>query len=45
MSSRHWSTIVILILVNDHINYIISFRAKCEASWEVTEHWSASKLI
>ena len=40
-----WSSIVIQRLVNNHTNYIISFRAKCEAGWEVTEYWSTNNLM
>ena len=34
-SSKHWSSVVIQRLVDNHTNYIISFRAKCEAGREV----------
>ena len=44
-SSRHWSSIVIQILVNDHTNYIISLRAKCEAGREANEYWSTNNLM
>ena len=43
--SRHWSSIVIQRLVNDHTSYIISIRAKCEAGREATEYWSAGNLM
>jgi hypothetical protein len=39
-SSRHWSSIVIQRLINNHTSYIISTTAKCEADWEATEYWS-----
>jgi len=39
------SSIVIQRLVNDHIGYVISFSAKCEAGQEAIEYWSASNLI
>ena len=44
-SSRHWSSIVIQILVNDHTSYIISIRAKCEVDQEASEYWFASNLM
>jgi hypothetical protein len=41
----HWYSIVIQRLVNNHTNYIISTRAKCEVGREATEYWSASNLV
>ena len=43
--SRHWSSVVIQRLVDNHTNYIISLRAKSEEGREAIEYWSASNLM